>query len=195
MRRNSGFFSIASTCPSCSGEGYVIERPCKACGGKGSLRKPRRVKVTIPPGMDSGKRVTIPGMGDDGLAGGPPGDLYIYVQVQAHPHFQREQDDLYCVIPISITQASLGADILVATIDGKKVKVKIPPGTQSGKVLRLRDEGVPRVGEGGRRGDLYIRILVRVPARLSAKARDLLRELQRVQGEEESPDPVPLAEL
>jgi molecular chaperone DnaJ len=145
--------------------------------------------------MDTGKRVTIPGMGDDGAAGGPPGDLYIYVQVQPHPHFQREQDDIYCVIPISITQAALGAEIMVTTIDDKKVKVKVPPGTQNGKVLRLRDEGVPRMGEGGRRGDMYIRILVRIPARLTAKARDLLRELQRVQGEEESPEPVPLAEL
>jgi molecular chaperone DnaJ len=195
VRRNSGFFSIASTCPSCGGEGYVVDRPCKACGGKGAVRKPRRVKVTIPPGIDTGKRVTIPGMGDDGAGGGPPGDLYIYVQVQPHPHFQREHDDIYCVIPISITQAALGADILVATIDDKKVKVKIPPGTQNGKVLRLRDEGVPHMGEGGRRGDMYIRIMVRVPARLSAKARDLLRELQHVQGEEESPAPVPLTEL
>lgn len=195
VRRNSGFFSIASACPTCSGEGHVIENPCKSCAGKGSVRKPRRVKVTIPPGMDTAKRVTIPGMGDDGLGGGPPGDLYIYVQVEPHPHFQRENDDLHCVIPVSITQAALGADILVSTIDDKKVKVKIPPGTQSGKVLRLRDGGVPHMGEGGRRGDLYIRILVRVPAKLSAKARDLLRELQRVQGEEESPEPVPLSEL
>ncbi len=195
VRRNSGFFSIASTCPTCSGEGHVIEHPCKTCAGKGSVRKPRRVKVTIPPGMDTGKRLTIPGMGDDGAGGGPPGDLYIHVQVEPHHHFQREHDDIYCVIPVSITQASLGAEILVSTIDDKKVKVRIPPGTQSGKVLRLRDEGVPHMGEGGRRGDLYVRILVRVPARLSAKARDLLRELQRVQGEEESPEPVPLAEL
>jgi molecular chaperone DnaJ len=195
VRRNSGFFSIASTCPTCGGEGHVIERPCHVCGGKGSVRKPRRVKVAIPPGIDTGKRVTLPGMGDDGAGGGPPGDLYIYVQVQPHPHFQREGDDIYCVIPVSITQAALGAEILVATIDEKKVRVRIPPGTQSGKVLRLRDEGVPRMGEAGRRGDMYIRILVRVPARLTTKARDLLRELQKVQGEEESPDPVPLAEL
>ncbi len=195
VRRSSGFFSIASACPTCGGEGSVIERPCGACSGKGFVRQAKRVKVTIPAGMENGKRVSIPGMGDDGLNGGPAGDLYIYVRVRPHAHFERNGNDIYCVIPISIAQAGLGADIMITTLDDKRVKVKIPAGTQNAKILRLRGEGVPFVNSPHRRGDMYIRIQVKIPARMSAKAKDLLKQFAGTQEEDSNPSPVPLSEL
>jgi len=195
VRRSSGFFSIASTCTTCSGEGYVIENPCSECQGSGLLRKRQKIKVTIPAGIESGKRISIPGQGDAGPNGGSPGDLYVDIQVMPHDHFERDGNDLYCVIPISITQAALGAEIYVTTLDDRKIKLKIPSGTQTGKILRIKNEGVPYLHNNGRRGDMYIKIMVRVPAKLSGKEKDLLRDLAELLGEEESPAPVPLREL
>jgi molecular chaperone DnaJ len=196
VRRSSGFFSIATTCPTCSGEGEIIDRPCGACGGRGLQSRTRTLKITIPPGIESGKRIGIQGQGDGGVNGGPPGDLYVYVRVRPHEYFEREGNDLYCAIPISFTQAALGADIVVSSLDkGRQVKVKIPPGTQNGKVLRLKNEGVPHVHNPDRRGDLYIKILVQVPTRVSARAKSLLQELAELSGENGHPTPVRLSEL
>ncbi|MQY76410.1 MAG: molecular chaperone DnaJ [Spirochaeta sp.] len=196
VRRSSGFFSIASTCPSCSGSGEIIEKPCRACDGQGLVIQKRKIKVTIPAGMTSGKRIHIAGQGDGGIDGGTPGDLFVYIQVSAHEYFERDGNDLYCAIPVSISQASLGADILVATLEnGRKVRVKVPPGTQNGKMLRLRNEGITTLNNPNRKGDLYIRIQVQTPTKMSASARALLKEFAEISGEESSPQPIRLSDL
>jgi len=148
--------------------------------------------VTIPPGVENGRRVVIPRQGDAGVAGGPAGDLYVFIRVDPHEFFEREGEDLYCAIPISVTQASLGAEIHVATLEGKSIKVKVPPGIQNGKLLRIRDEGVP---VSGRRGNLYIKMIVQIPAKLSKRGRELMEELSLVEGENSTPRPIPLSEL
>jgi molecular chaperone DnaJ len=195
VRRSSGFFSIASPCPTCNGEGYVIDNPCTMCHGSGVISKHQKLKVTIPPGIESGKRINIPGQGDAGPNGGPAGDLFVYVRVRPHDFFERHGNDIYCVVPISFTQAALGAEIMVPTLEGKKVKVRVPPGTQNGKILRLKNEGVPHLHNSTRRGDLYIKIRVDVPKHLSSRAKSLLKELAEMEGENNSPTPVPLSEL
>jgi molecular chaperone DnaJ len=192
VRHSQGFFSVASTCPSCGGEGYIIEQPCRECGGSGALKKRQKIMVTIPAGVENGKRVVIPRQGDAGPGGGPAGDLYVFIRVKPHEYFERQDLDLYCAAPISITQAALGAEIHVTTLDGKTIKVKVPAGIQSGKLLRIRDEGVP---SGGRRGNLYIKLIVHVPVRLSKRGRELMEELSKTEGENDSPKPIPLSEL
>jgi len=195
VRRNSGFFSIASACPSCGGEGYVIEHPCSSCRGSGLAKKQQKIKVNIPAGMATGKRISLAGQGDAGPNGGSAGDLYVYVTVRAHKYFERDGNDLYCVIPISMTQSSLGGDIEVQTIDGIRIKVKIPSGVQSGKMLRVKGRGVPYLSSKDHRGDMYIKLQIETPKRLSMKAKALMRELADVLGEDAAPDPVPLADL
>ncbi|TVR90754.1 MAG: molecular chaperone DnaJ [Spirochaetaceae bacterium] len=195
VRRSSGFFSIASVCPSCNGEGFVIENPCRSCNGAGVTRKQRTLKVTIPPGMDHGKRINLSGQGDAGPNGGPAGDLYVFVHVEPHEYFERDGYDVYCMIPISITQAALGAEIRVPTLDDKRIKLKVPSGTQSGKVLRIRSEGVPHLHNENKRGDMYIKINVRVPEKLSSKAKNLLKEVSDLEGEDLNPRPVPLSDI
>jgi len=195
VRRSSGFFSIASTCPSCNGEGTIIDNPCRTCNGSGVNRKSQKIKVTIPAGIETGKRINIHEQGDAGPNGGPPGDLYVFIHVKQHDYFERSGQDVYCVIPIGFTQAALGSEVQVPTLDGKKVKVKIPAGTQNGKILRLRNEGVPHLQSPSKRGDLYIKIQVMIPEKLSGRAKALLKELAEVEGEDENPQPIPLAEL
>lgn len=195
VRRSSGFFSIASPCSTCSGEGYIIENPCRSCGGSGVVKKNQKIKVTIPAGIESGKRISIPGQGDAGPNGGAAGDLYVYINVKPHQFFERDGNDVYCLIPVSFTQAVLGSDIYVNTLDNKKVKLKIPAGTQNGKVLRLRSEGIPFLHNQNRRGDLYIKIRVDIPNKLNSKAKGLLKELSDSLGETETPEPVPLTEI
>ena len=192
VRRSQGFFSIASPCPSCGGEGFVIEHPCKDCSGSGLLKKRQKLAVTIPAGIEDGKRVIIPNQGDAGPNGGPNGDLYVFIRVKPHEHFERDGLDLYCAVPISITQAALGAELFVTTLDGKRIKVRIPAGMQHGKMLRVREEGIP---SGTRRGDLYIKMIIQIPAKLSKRGKELLEELAKSEGEVDSPKPVPLSEL
>jgi molecular chaperone DnaJ len=196
VRRSSGFFSIATTCSACGGEGEIIEKLCPECGGRGLVARRRSIRISIPAGIESGKRINIREEGDGGAKGGPPGDLYVYIRVSPHEYFERNGNDLYCVIPISVSQAALGAEIFVSTLENsKKVRVKIPAGTQNGKMLRLRNEGVPELGSPDRRGDLYIKILVEIPTRVSGKARSLLQELSEITGEESNPKPVRLSDL
>jgi len=195
VRRSSGFFSIASPCPTCGGEGYVVDRPCKVCGGSGLSKKKQKIKVTIPPGMDDGRRLSVSGQGDAGPNGGRPGDLFVFVHVRPHEFFERDGNDLYCAVPISITKAALGGEITVPTIEGKKVKVTVPAGAQHGKMLRLREEGVPGAGGGSRRGDMYIKLMIQVPAHLSKRGRELLDELARVEGDPSEPTPIKLSDL
>lgn len=192
IRRSSGFFSIAQPCPTCRGEGAIIEHPCHDCGGSGLVKKRQKLKVTIPPGIEDGRRVTIPGQGDAGPNGGPAGDLFVFIRVLAHDTYERDGSDLYCVIPVSMTQAALGAEITITSIEGKKLKVPIPSGTMTGKVLRLREEGIPV--QGGRRGDLYLKIVVKIPAKIQRRSRELLEEVAKLEGEDENPKPMKLEE-
>jgi molecular chaperone DnaJ len=193
VRHSSGFFSIASPCPVCHGEGTIIENPCRDCGGSGLQKKRQKILVTIPAGVDDGKRINIPRQGDAGTNGGAYGDLYVFIRIKPHNCFERSGADLYCAVPISMTQAALGSEITVTALDDKKLKLKIPAGTQNGKLLRIRDEGVPVAN--GRAGDLYIKIIVRVPSKLSSKSKSLLEEVARLEGEESSPSPIELSEL
>ncbi len=195
VRRNSGFFSIASTCPSCNGEGEIIEKPCAECRGAGTVRRTRTLTISIPAGIEDGKRLSVSGQGDAGINGSQDGDLYVFLRVQPHESFERDGRDIYCAVPISITQAALGADIVVPTLDDKTVRVSIPSGTQNGRILRLRGEGIPELHNPGKRGDMYIKIVVRVPTKITPKAKELLKELASVSGEDTSPRPIPLSEL
>jgi len=194
VRRSSGFFSVASVCPTCNGEGTVVDNPCSACNGNGVIKKRQRVKVTIPAGIANGQRISIPRQGDAARGGGEPGDLHVVVHVQPHKHFERQANDIYCAVPISMTQATLGGDIQVPTLDGKRARVKIPAGTQHGKVLRLKNEGIPVVNSS-RRGDMYIKLHIAIPKRVSGRSKELLKELSDLEGEDQTPDPIPLREL
>ncbi|MCM1321420.1 MAG: molecular chaperone DnaJ [Bacteroides sp.] len=194
VRRSAGFFAVAQTCPGCQGAGTVIDNPCKTCGGSGVQTKRKKVLVTIPAGMDDGRRITIPGMGDAGRNGGAAGDLYVMIHVSPHQYFERSGQDLYCAVPISMTQAALGSEIFVTALDGKKIKLKVPAGTKYGKLLRLREEGVPIAGTQ-KKGDLYIKIIVQIPSHISSRSKSLLEEISRIEGENESPRPISLSEL
>ncbi len=185
VRYQQGFFTIAKTCGQCAGQGTIIRDPCRVCGGSGVVQKTRALNVRIPAGVDTGTRLKLSGEGEVGRGGGPPGDLYVVLRVREHPLFRREGVDVLCEVPISFTQAALGAEIEVPTLEGK-VKLKIPAGTQSGTVLRLRGKGVPEL-QGHGRGDQLVRILVEVPRKLSQKQRELLEEFARLSGEEVHP--------
>ncbi len=193
VRRSSGFFSVSQPCPSCRGEGAVIEKPCRECGGSGLAKKKQKIKVTIPPGVEDGRRVNIPGQGDSGPNGGPSGDLFVFIHVQPHEYFERQGNDLYCAIPVSLAMASLGGEISVQNIEGAKVTVQVPAGTQNGKLLRIREQGVPVTGT--RRGDMYLKVMVQVPQRLSRRGRELLEEFRKAEGENVDPMPIKLSDI
>ncbi len=195
VRRSSGFFSIAQPCPTCGGEGSIIENPCPSCRGKGLTRKTRKIKVKVPEGIAPGKKIRLGGQGDAGAQGGSSGDLYVYVHIRDHEHFERNGNDLYCVIPVSITQLALGADVVVLTLDDKKIKMKIAPGTENGKLLRIKNEGIPYIHGNGRRGDMYVKLQVQIPKRLSGKEKDILREFSEKHGEDNQPTPIRLKDL
>lgn len=192
IRTTQGFFSMARPCPNCQGEGYILDNPCQACKGSGVMRKQQTIKVKIPAGIESGQDIIIAGLGNAGPNNGPAGDLYIRVNLKPHKYFIRQDDDLYVQIPISMTQAALGSDINVTTIDGAVVKVSVPAGIQDGKLVRVRNQGMPRYkSTSGQRGDMFIRFKVTTPKRLSIKARSLMKELAEAIGEETSPAPEP----
>jgi len=195
VRSSSGFFSIASACPTCNGDGYVIDNPCRICRGTGLAQKNQKIKVTIPAGIESGKRINIPGQGNASPNGGLTGDLYVYITVAPHKYFERDGADIYCVIPVSMTQAALGSELMVSTLDDKKAKLKIPPGTQNDKILRLRGEGIPYLHNAAKRGDMYLKIRVTIPTKLNSKVKNLLKEISELEGGEKNPDPIPLREL
>jgi molecular chaperone DnaJ len=179
-RLQQGFFTISRTCGRCKGEGRIITDPCKKCKGQGKLRKKRTVSLKIPAGVDAGIRLRVSGEGEAGSRGGPPGDLYVIINVQPHPFFKRKDNDLLCEVPISFVQASLGGDIEVPTIDGN-APIKIPAGTPSGRVFHLRGKGVPRLGGYGR-GDQFVTVFIDVPKKLNARQKELLREFAEIGG-------------
>ena len=174
VRVQQGFFSLQQTCPRCHGTGKIIESPCHACHGHGRVEKHKTLSVKIPAGVDSGDRIRLAGEGEAGENGGPPGDLYVQVNVKPHEFFQRDGQDLHCEVPVSMVIASLGGELEVPTLDGR-VTLKIPAETQSGKVFRLRGKGVQSV-RGSHKGDLLCRIMVETPVNLTRKQKELLRE-------------------
>jgi molecular chaperone DnaJ len=194
VRRSAGFFAVQQTCPTCNGSGMVIDHPCSACHGSGVEEKSKRMTLSIPAGVDDGKRIVIPHQGDVGPNGGPSGDLIVVLHVEQHEYFERDGQDLYCAVPVTITQAALGETINVTVLDGKKIEVKLPAGTGHGKLLRVRGEGVPYTGTT-RKGDLYIKIIVQVPAHMTSQQRSLLEEYARLDNATTAPQPVPLASL
>ncbi|MSP39218.1 MAG: molecular chaperone DnaJ [Deltaproteobacteria bacterium] len=179
-----GFFSVSRTCNQCHGQGSVIKEACASCGGAGRVRSMHTLSVKIPAGVDNGSRLKLRGEGEAAPAGGAPGDLYVVTQVESHPIFIRENLDIICDVPISFVQAALGAEIDVPTLDGK-VKMKIPGGTQSGKVFRMKGKGVKDV-QGYQMGDQHVRVTVETPTHLTAKQKELLKEFATL-GEDGNP--------
>jgi molecular chaperone DnaJ len=185
VRFTQGFFAVSRACSDCNGTGAVIPDPCSRCRGSGKVASEEVIEVAIPAGVDNGTRVRLTGMGEPGDRGGQPGDLYVTVIVREHPLFQREDYEVFCEVPISFTQAALGAKIDVPTLDGK-VKMTIPAGTQSGKVFRLKAKGVPHL-HSQQRGDQHVRVSIETPQDLSSKQRELLEKFAELSGEESHP--------
>ena len=175
VRAQQGFFTIERTCPACNGAGQVIEDPCKTCGGAGRTRKEKTLKVTVPAGVEDGTRIRLSGEGEAGAQGGSAGDLYIFIAVTPHRMFQRDSADLHLRVPIPMTTAAIGGSVEVPTIEGKRAKVTVPGGTQSGHQFRLRGKGMS-VLRSQARGDMYIDVVVETPVNLSKRQEELLRE-------------------
>ncbi len=184
VRYQQGFFSISRTCGQCNGAGKIIRDPCETCRGRGRINKEKVLEIKIPAGVDNGARLRIQGEGEAGLRGGPPGDLYVVIYVEEHPFFQRQGNNIYCQVPIGVTQAVLGAEITVPTLEGEE-KLKIPEGTQSGSVFRLRSKGIVSLGERGR-GDQFVTVNVAIPTKLTKEQREYWQALAEVSKEDES---------
>lgn len=185
LRYQQGFFSVSRTCMECSGSGQIITDPCQKCRGAGRVMKERTIEVKVPAGVEDGTRIRYPEQGEAGMNGGPAGDLYVVLHVQKHPFFEREGQDLHCDVPISFPQAALGAEVKVPTLQGEH-NLKIPDGTQSGDVFRIKGKGVPNLNGGGK-GDLLITVRVQTPTRLTKRQRELLDQLHEVTEVENNP--------
>ncbi len=179
VRAQQGFFTVERTCPTCSGAGQIIKNPCTACGGVGRVEKERQLSVNVPAGVETGTRIRLSGEGEAGMRGGPTGDLYIFIEVQAHDIFERDGVNLYCSVPISLTSAALGGEVEVPTIDGGRSRVKVPAGSQTGRQMRLRGKGMTAL-RGGGTGDMLIELSVETPVNLTSRQKELLREFEKV---------------
>ncbi|QYX57354.1 molecular chaperone DnaJ [Roseovarius sp. SCSIO 43702] len=186
VRAQQGFFTVERTCPTCGGMGQTIKNPCKNCGGAGRVEKDRALSVNIPAGVETGTRIRLSGEGEAGLRGGPPGDLYIFIEVAKHPLFERDEMNLFCHVPVSMTTAALGGDIEVPTIDGGRARVKIPAGSQAGRQMRLRGKGMPAL-RGSGHGDMFIELAVETPVNLTSRQKELLREFDSL-SEDNNPE-------
>jgi molecular chaperone DnaJ len=174
VRITQGIFAVQQTCPRCKGRGTIITDPCPKCAGQGRMRTTKRLSVKVPPGVDTGDRIRLAGEGESGRNGGPPGDLYVEIAVREHPIFERDGAHLSCEVPVSFVIAALGGSVEVPTLEGQAA-IKVPAGTQSGRVFRLRDKGIRPV-RGGATGDLFCRVVVETPVELNAEQKDLLRK-------------------
>jgi molecular chaperone DnaJ len=181
VRYTQGFFAVARTCPQCGGAGKVIKDPCLTCSGSGRVRETKNISVKIPAGVDDGSRLRVTGEGEGGWNGGPAGDLYVFLSVGDHPKFTRRDYDIHSEHVVSFTQAALGAEAKIETLDGKET-LKVPPGTQPGQVFRLRSKGVQFL-DGSGRGDHYVHVTVKIPSSLTEEQRRLLEELAVMEGE------------
>jgi molecular chaperone DnaJ len=176
VRISQGFFTVQQTCPRCKGRGTIITRPCRSCSGQGRVREARKLSVKVPAGVDTGDRIRLPGEGEAGRQGGPRGDLYVEIAVREHPIFERDGAHLSCEVPVSFVAAALGGSIEVPTLDGHAT-IKIPAETQSGRVFRLREKGVRPV-RGGATGDLFCRVVIETPVKLTDEQKQMLRDFE-----------------
>ncbi len=186
VRSSQGFFTVQQTCPQCSGSGEEITNPCGGCGGSGKKQASKRLSVTIPKGVDDGTRIRLAGKGEAGSRGSNSGDLYIFVNVYSHDLFKRSDENLFFEFPISTTDAALGTELKIPTIDGGKAKIKIPSGTQNGKQFRLKGKGMPLM-RGGDYGDLYVQITTEVPVSLNKEQKELLEKFREIENEKSNP--------
>ncbi|HEY2103249.1 MAG TPA: molecular chaperone DnaJ [Chthoniobacterales bacterium] len=180
-----GFFQVSQTCPRCRGAGQIVEKPCRQCQGEGRMERASRIKLKIPAGIGNGSRLRSSRNGEAGIRGGPSGDLYVVLHIKEHPVFQRDEDDLYCEVPIPFTLAALGGEMPVPTLDGK-ANVKVPAGTQSGQIFKLRGRGITNI-DGRGRGDLLARVMVEVPTQLNSEQRAKLEEFSALCDEKNTP--------
>src|SRR5215471_11240731 len=187
IRQAQGFFTLERTCPGCQGRGQMIEDACPSCSGQGRVTRERTLSVNIPQGVEDGTRIRLAGEGEAGVRGGPAGDLYIFLSLSQHQFFQRDGADLHCRVPISMVAAALGGEFDVPTIDKGKTKVKIPEGTQSGRVFRLQGKGMPVLRARGT-GDMYVQVMVETPQKLSKRQKELLAEFERQSSGETHPE-------
>jgi molecular chaperone DnaJ len=187
IRHAQGFFTLERTCPTCHGRGQVIDDPCKVCGGGGRVTRERTLSVNIPTGVEDGTRIRLSGEGEAGVRGGPPGDLYIFLEVAPHEFFQRDGADLHCRVPVSMSSAALGGEFEVPAIDGSKVRVKVPAGTQTGRRFRLPGKGMP-VLRAKQTGDMYVQVAVETPQNLTKRQRELLTEFEKLSSEQTQPE-------
>ena len=185
QRVQQGFFSVATTCSSCGGRGKTISNPCKNCHGRTRVSKTKRIRVNIPAGVATGSRIKLTGEGEHGANGGSGGDLYIVLGVKEHSLFEREGADIFCEVPISFSQATLGTDLEVPTLEGE-ARLKIPSGTQTHKIFRMKNQGIAHL-RGGGRGDLHVRVVVETPSKLTAKQKELLKEFDDCCEDESNP--------
>jgi len=187
IRHAQGFFTLERTCPACHGRGQVIDDPCPTCSGAGRVMRERTLSVNIPAGVEDGTRIRLAGEGEAGLRGGPAGDLYIFLSIQPHEFFQRDGADLHCRVPISMVAAALGGDFEVPAIDGSKVRVKVPAGTQTGRRFRLSSKGMP-VLRAKQTGDMYVQVVVETPQNLTKRQRELLSEFEKLSSDNTQPE-------
>lgn len=186
VRVQQGFFTVERGCSACQGTGKVIKNPCKPCAGSGRVRKEKTLNATIPPGVEEGTRIRLAGEGEAGFRGGPAGDLYIFLSIAPHTIFRRDGANIFCQVPITFSSASLGGHVEVPTIDGGRVKVTIPEGTQTGHQFRLRGKGMS-VLRSSARGDMYIEVQVETPVNLTKKQKEMLREFEKEDASTNSP--------
>jgi molecular chaperone DnaJ len=187
VRAQQGFFLVERTCPTCGGQGRVIRNPCRICRGSGTVQRERSLSVQVPAGVEDGTRIRLPGEGEAGGPGAAPGDLYVHVGIRPHPIFTRDGANIFCRVPLRMTQAALGGEVEVPAIDGSRARVKIPPGTQTGDQFRLRNKGFS-VLRSVARGDMYIQVTVETPQNLTRRQRELLEEFEGEVNARSSPE-------
>ncbi|MGE3468687.1 MAG: DnaJ C-terminal domain-containing protein, partial [Pyrinomonadaceae bacterium] len=178
-RYQQGFFSVMRTCGNCQGKGQIIKSPCKTCRGAGRVEKEKTIEIKIPAGVETGSRLRVTGEGEAGVSGGPSGDLFIVIHVREHDNFERQGENLYSVAPVSFAQAALGAEITVRTLDGEE-ELKIPAGTQTGTIFRIKNQGMPNLGGRGK-GDLFVAVSLVTPKTLTKEQRNLLEQLAEIE--------------
>jgi molecular chaperone DnaJ len=187
IRQQQGFFTVERACPTCAGAGKIIKDPCKSCHGQGRVQKNKTLKIKVPAGVDTGRRIRLSGEGEAGVQGGPRGDLYVLLSVKLHRLFRRDGANLFCRVPITVTKAALGGDVEVPTIESNAAKVKVPAGTQTGQSFRLKNKGMSILSSDSR-GDLYIETFVETPVNLNKKQQDLLKQLDKDFSDKKSGD-------
>lgn len=189
IRAQQGFFVVERACTTCAGIGQIIKNPCKVCHGQGRVNKDKTLAVKIPAGVEEGNRIRLTGEGEAGARGGPAGDLYVYISIRKHQFFNRKGDDVHFEIPLKFTTAALGGAVEIPTIDGTKASLKIPEGSQNGDQFRLKSKGMSVINSGGRRGDMYVRINIETPVKLSSEERELLMKLDQLMNKKTTSNP------